>query len=586
MKRLLLFVHYDRDGRVDEHIIYLLNALRPFCTHTAVIANSPVSETDADRLLTVADRLIRRPNKGFDFGAWGDVLPEYSTMIANEVDSLLLVNGSCFGPLFPLEEVFDKMENTPCDFWGITEHTAVHGIPAHLQSYFMEIRKPMLTSHAFRHFFREVGAKCTDFDAAVRHGEAGFSRTMQEAGFRYRCYVEPDDLRELTNAGIRQPLSYTAAPFLIRRYKMPFLKIKSFGQIPCAPVFRNAEIFRALQNSGSSYPEELIYNYLRRTAPLSWLKNLPDTLLTTERTGETGKVPALKLGVFFHCFKPESAGKVIPYLANIPADFDLLVTSPFPETEQTVQSHASSLLHCRKICFSNTENRGRDVAPWLCGFPAEQHLSYDVILKLHVKSSPQMPEAFTAEWQDFLLDNLAGSPSMAAKILQNFADDPALGTVFPPYPPIVTLQCPTAYAGHPDDALAGEAILKDLQLNPPQETGMPVFSPGTMFWYRPEAIRNLLEKNWTPEDFPAEPLPWRGTMAHAMERIIPYIMQANGFKFRHCLHTDRLEEAFRTYENRVIYFTPTLKQSLQTVLSALKTSCCYRLRRFFRHKGL
>ena len=101
MKRLLLFVHYDRDGRVDEHIIYLLNALRPFCTHTAVIANSPVSETDADRLLTVADRLIRRPNKGFDFGAWGDVLPEYSTMIANEVDSLLLVNGSCFGPLFP-----------------------------------------------------------------------------------------------------------------------------------------------------------------------------------------------------------------------------------------------------------------------------------------------------------------------------------------------------------------------------------------------------------------------------------------------------------------------------------------------------
>ena len=115
------------------------------------------------------------------------------------------------------------------------------------------------------------------------------------------------------------------------------------------------------------------------------------------------------------------------------------------------------------------------------------------------------------------MDNLAGSPALIGKILQAFADDPELGTVFPPYPPMVTLQCPTAYAGHPDDAAAGQQILKELKLNPPQETGLPVFSPGTMFWYRPEAIRNLLEKNWTPEDFPPEPLPWRGTAAHAME---------------------------------------------------------------------
>ena len=62
MKRLLLFVHYDRDGKLDDHVLYLLNALRPFCTHSVVIANSPLNDTDMERLSPVADRVIRREN--------------------------------------------------------------------------------------------------------------------------------------------------------------------------------------------------------------------------------------------------------------------------------------------------------------------------------------------------------------------------------------------------------------------------------------------------------------------------------------------------------------------------------------------
>ena len=67
-----------------------------------------------------------------------------------------------------------------------------------------------------------------------------------------------------------------------------------------------------------------------------------------------------------------------------------------------------------------------------------------------------------------------------------------------------------------------------------------------------------------------------------MERLVPYIMQANGYFFRQGIHADRLAEAFRTYENRAIYFTPTLKQALKTFLEALKTSLAYRVPRLFR----
>lgn len=582
MKRLLLFVHYDRDGRLDDHILYLLSALKPFRAECAVLANSPLSADDEARLAPVADRVIRRANRGFDFGAWADGLREYETRIENEFDAVLLVNGTCFGPLFPLEEMFGSMAKRDCDFWGVTEHGAVHGVPAHLQSYFMEIRKPMLASPAFRKFFREVGAKCTNFANAVRYGETAFSREMTRAGFRYACYVKMADPRPALNVGILETFSFTCAPFLIRQYRLPLLKVKAFGQVPCSPIFRGSEICRTLRESGSDYPQELITGFLRRTAPLSWQKNLPDALFTVDRNAPAGDIPPLKIGVFFHCFLPESAKRIAPYLANFPADFDVLATSPDPAGEDALKKAFAALPRLKALHFHCTPNRGRDVAPWLCGFPAEQHLAYDVALKLHVKTSPQMPEAFTEAWQNYTFDNLAGSPALIAEVLRAFAADPGLGTVFPPYPPAVTLQCPTAYAGHPLDAAEGRRILRELELDPPQETGMPVFSPGTMFWYSPKALENLLKNGWTPEDFPPEPLPWRGTAAHAMERLIPYIMQANGYAFRQGLHADRLAEAFRTYENRAIYFTPTLKQAAKTFLEALRTSLVYRIPRLFR----
>ena len=67
-------------------------------------------------------------------------------------------------------------------------------------------------------------------------------------------------------------------------------------------------------------------------------------------------------------------------------------------------------------------------------------------------------------------------------------------------------------------------------------------------------------------------------------RIIPYIIQAQGYDFRQCIHLDQLQSAFRKYENRVICFTPSLKEALKFVKQALVTSLHYRLGRFFRRK--
>jgi lipopolysaccharide biosynthesis protein len=59
------------------------------------------------------------------------------------------------------------------------------------------------------------------------------------------------------------------------------------------------------------------------------------------------------------------------------------------------------------------------------------------------------------------------------------------------------------------------------------------FPLGTMFWARTQAIEPLLARRFTWDDYPEEPLPYDGTMLHAIERLLPAIGSNKGY--RHAL---------------------------------------------------
>jgi len=52
-------------------------------------------------------------------------------------------------------------------------------------------------------------------------------------------------------------------------------------------------------------------------------------------------------------------------------------------------------------------------------------------------------------------------------------------------------------------------------------TNRTVFFAGTMFWFRPEALRLLRHPPQGGWPFPAEPAPEEGSLAHALERLLP-----------------------------------------------------------------
>ena len=59
-----------------------------------------------------------------------------------------------------------------------------------------------------------------------------------------------------------------------------------------------------------------------------------------------------------------------------------------------------------------------------------------------------------------------------------------------------------------------------------------------MFWFRPKAMKKLLEKTWKYEDFPKEPNKIDGTMLHAIERAYPFVVQEAGFYSANVLNED------------------------------------------------
>src|SRR5690606_7372722 len=78
-----------------------------------------------------------------------------------------------------------------------------------------------------------------------------------------------------------------------------------------------------------------------------------------------------------------------------------------------------------------------------------------------------------------------------------------------------------------------EQLASELAFNVRLDCCTPVAPYGTMFWFRPRALRKLFERRWQWEDFNAEPNHVDGGLAHALERLIGYAAIDAGYVCRH-----------------------------------------------------
>ena len=99
MKRLLLYVHFNKFDSLSSHVLYQLEHIRPLFSNVLFISNSQlnnqtIAELKQNKLI---DDFIQRENSGFDFAAWRDGMLEIGFDELTRYDSVTVMNDTCFG---------------------------------------------------------------------------------------------------------------------------------------------------------------------------------------------------------------------------------------------------------------------------------------------------------------------------------------------------------------------------------------------------------------------------------------------------------------------------------------------------------
>lgn len=517
MKRLLLYVHFNRYNSLSSHVIYQLEKMRPLFSRLVFISNSPIAARDREYLKTnhLIDDFLQRENIGFDFAAWRDGMIHIGFENLSDYDSLTLMNDTCFGPLWDIVPLYRQFETDPeTDFWGMTNFRKTTAFKEHLQSYYLSFSKEVVASTVFQDFWMKV-QNYTVVQDVIDHYETQVTTSLTDAGFSYKAVL---DTVEMDTGGMLHPDFSFYNPTEILKNRVPFIKVKT--------IEANQHIMPYILNQielESSYPVDLIVSHMSNIHYPDVPYLLGRKYLQEAHTDLTGKKVAVHLHVFYVDLLQEflDAFKAFDFV------YDLFITTD----SETKGSEIEVILadNEQEAIIVITGNIGRDILPLLK--LKEQLQSYDFIGHFHTKKSKEADFWAGESWRKELIAMLVRP---AHHILSNLTKQDNLGLVIADIPTFFRYnKIVDAYNEH---QIA--PAMNDLW----QKMGMQksidfttfhtfVMSYGTYVWFKYDALKPLFDLELTDADVPVEPLP-QNSILHAIERLLVYIAWDRQYDFR------------------------------------------------------
>jgi len=261
MKRVAIFAHFDKDDIIDDYVIYYLQGLKKVADDIIFVSdcNLPLAETK--KLNGICLKIIAQKHGEYDFGSYKRGILEAKNIL-NNYDELIIANDSCYGPIFPFENVFKQMGQRKCDFWGLTQNKNIY--PIHIQSFFVVFKKTVFLNSIFITFFEKV-EKETSKTILIEKYEIGLTQTLIKAGFKKDSFFKKP-FKE-------NPMLNNKA-FKLIFLEMPFIKISLLKE----NIFdvKNLYIWK---NYCSLKLITLVENHLKRVIgtdnPTIWYYKLP-----------------------------------------------------------------------------------------------------------------------------------------------------------------------------------------------------------------------------------------------------------------------------------------------------------------------
>ena len=266
-----------------------------------------------------------------------------------------------------------------------------------------------------------------------------------------------------------------------------------------------------------------------------------------------------RIVVVVHAFYVDVFEELLPHLVRAVSRFDLLVSTDQPDKKVALEAAADRAGLAGRCRVVLVENRGRNFGPLVTVF-APDILRYDIVLHVHTKKS-LFSGAEQTRWRDEIYRTLFANAACARLAVALLDEDPRIGLFFPETSKHIVYWAHSWLA----NIGAGYGLLDRLGLPYDGFDEYLDYPVGGMFWARVDALRPLLTAGLTPHDFPEEHGQTDGTLAHAIERVVPLVCRSQGYKAV-CFDYDRgLARYDSSARNWNQYSARTQNQALQAL---------------------
>ncbi|WP_292195190.1 rhamnan synthesis F family protein [Mesorhizobium sp.] len=541
MRNVAVVAHFDAENYVSDNFVNILLCISEIFDKVIVVTTSDINLELRVELPKV--EVIKRPNIGYDFYSYRVGLSVVYRI--KDLENVLLVNSS-FVLLEPRRFTMALRTmitlNTQNDVVGATSSTQIDW---HIQSYLLLIGRKVLTSTWFRNFIDEIEPLNTKIETILRY-EIGLSQALISKGMRVVTLFQPSrhqlaDARRLWKKYLAGKPDLAVPVRLNLRSHMRNMREMNPAHFLAEPIARELgyvkmEVLRDNQfgvnvdfvsQLASGVELEDINNLVARARQhyttggdnITTL-SIGRSFLPYARTAQWGvpHSPGVELAVVLHLYYSDLLEDICKLLINIIKPFDLFITTPF-EGDVTRIFNRCSLL-AQSVSVSISENRGRDIGPFVRLYRSGILDGYRAVLKIHTKKSKYSDSGDA--WRDALYRGVVGDSLTVQRILRLLAS----GDIGIVGPHSYYLTNENFWGANRENMrrLLTAMVLIDQDEEP--ELG---FFAGSMFWFAPEALRPLQTIPESELNFEPEAGLQDGTLAHALERLFCPIARKTGY---------------------------------------------------------
>jgi rhamnosyltransferase len=510
-------------GEVFDYVLYCLKDLRSHFDRILVVLNEPANEAGTDALKHYCDDILIKDTSPYNaLAGYQAGLKHMGWDYLDTLSELTVMDSDLIGPLYPYQDMVAKMAKRPeADLWSLSSR--LEDDTEYLVSSLVVFRQSALRSAAFKSFWSSEIPEGTDIPSHSM-AEQNLTNSFVQAGCKEDAFLRPADYD--TEHPLRLDIVDT-----LEKDRNPFVLISSFSGSPALLDIYQPDLHRVIPylDKHSEYPTSMFWPLLLKITPLRSLHTSLAYQFTFDSTSY-GKTPDwdpdLKIAVCAHVYYTESFEEIYERACNIPHAYDLYMTTASEEKKSILEEKCASLGIEADVRVVG-QNRGRDMSSLFIDLKdVVVSKDYDLICRLHSKKSPQVHPSTGRFFKNYIFDSILASREYTSHLLDFFAAHPHVGMAFPPL--IHTGYRSMGHAWYVNHGIFAQ-ILSELDYTVPEEPYSPLSPYGTVFWFRPDALRPMFEDRYKYEDYNKEPNHVDGSLAHGQERVMSYIAQARGY---------------------------------------------------------